>query len=159
MTAEAGLSLEDYLQHCALTIHFTKKTNKIKMQFVKVWASRPSDRKKDCDAIARTVELSLKKTQEKLLEVMKAAWEDKQTPQNTWRKKFVKPEHLKTVSKFAKRGRLLIELLLGAIVLVDYCFEYTKTFNPSIKEEKTLVLIPPGLDTGLNPVGLESRAE
>jgi hypothetical protein len=139
MTAEAGLSLEDYLRHCALTIHFTKKTNEIKMKFVKVWASPPSDKKKDCDAIARTVELSFKKTQEKLLEVMKAAWEDKQTPQNNWRKKFVKPEHLKTVSKFAKRGRLLIELLLGAIVLVDYCIDYTKTFNPSIKEEKTLL--------------------
>jgi hypothetical protein len=109
------------------------------MKFVKVWASRSSDRKKDRDAIARTVEQSFKKTQEKLLEVMEAAWEDKQTPQNTWRKKLVKPEHLKTVSKFAKRGRLLIELLLGAIVLVDYCFDYTKTFNPSIKEEKTLL--------------------
>jgi hypothetical protein len=139
MTAEAGVSLEDYLRHCALTIHFTKKTNEIKMKFVKVWASRSSDRKKDRDAIARTVEQSFKKTQEKLLEVMEAAWEDKQTPQNTWRKKLVKPEHLKTVSKFAKRGRLLIELLLGAIVLVDYCFDYTKTFNPSIKEEKTLL--------------------
>lgn len=49
MTTEAGVTLSVYLKHLALTIHFRgPKTRKIiKLRFVKVWATPPSEKKQE----------------------------------------------------------------------------------------------------------------
>jgi hypothetical protein len=76
MTTEAQVTLSVYLKHLALTIHFSgSKRERIKLQLVKVWATPPKS--KDRKEIARSVELSFKRTRMKLLTVLKAIWRDK----------------------------------------------------------------------------------
>jgi hypothetical protein len=126
MTTEAGVTLSVYLKHLALTIHFSgPKTRKIiKLRFVKVWATPPSDKnKKDREETAQSVELSFMRTRMKLLTVLKAIWRDKSKPDGAPRPKI--PDHLRSIVKFGEKGKQLTELLLAAIVIVDYCLEFT----------------------------------
>jgi hypothetical protein len=138
MTAEADVPLLEYMRHLALTIHFSKPNREIKLKFIKVWATPPTDRSSDKEAFARTVELSFKKTRMKLLKVLKAAWEDKTMPVGAPRNRgFIIPDHLKSIVKFGRRGRQLIELLLAATIVVDYCLDFTT--QPLPENTRTLL--------------------
>ena len=122
MTTEAQVTLSEYLKHLALTIHFSgPKKERIKLQFVKVWATPPKSN--DQDGIARSVELSFERTRMKLLTVLKAIWKDKSKSDGAPRQKM--PDYLQSIIKFREKGHHLTELILTAIVLVDYCLELT----------------------------------
>jgi hypothetical protein len=122
MTTEAQVTLSEYLKHLALTIHFSgPKKERIKLQFVKVWATPPKSN--DQDGIARSVELSFERTRMKLLTVLKAIWKDKSKSDGAPRQKM--PDYLQSIIQFKEKGHHLTELILTAIVLVDYCLELT----------------------------------
>ena len=123
VTTEAQqVTLSECLKHLALTMHFNRpEKERIKLQFVKVWATPPKS--KDREGTAQTVELSFRRTRMKLLTVLKAIWRDKSKPDGEPRQKM--PDHLLSILKFGVRGRQLTELLLAAIVIVDRCLEFT----------------------------------
>jgi len=123
MSSEANLRLQEYLEHMALTIRFSKNKNKvIHLAFSKVWVSKKKDKVDE-----KYMDLSFKKTRVKLLQILNAAWEDKAESGEGYRRRKgpIIPDHLKTIEKFASRGKRLCELLLCAVVLCDYCLNYT----------------------------------
>ena len=138
MTAEAGVPLLKYMKHLALTIHFSKDNKEIKLKFIKVWTTPFSNKISDK---ARAVELSFKKTRMKLLTVLQAAWEDKTKVIGAAAKQGISvPDHLRSINKFAHRGKQLLELLLAATVLVDYCLDFTATIKSTRKKNSRTIL-------------------
>jgi hypothetical protein len=140
MTTEAKVTLPQYMKHLALTIRFSKPEKEIKLKFVKVWTTPPSNNRYDREGTARTVELSFYETRMKLLRSLQAIWEDKTLPDGVPRKrKFDLPGHLRNIIKFQKKGRQLTELILAATVIVDYCLEYTT--SPERNEKPLLAFV------------------
>jgi hypothetical protein len=117
MTTEAKIDLTNYLTHVALTLRFDRETKEIKLKFVKVWSPNVHGNKFIPD-----ISLKFKETQQRLLQVMVASWDDKVTIQGNINKnkKPDRPHYLTSIREFAKKGTNLVELLLASVVIVSY---------------------------------------
>lgn len=126
MTSEAGISLAKCVKHLALTLRFAKPNHEIRLIFCKVWANPPTERSKKKEQVAHLVMMSFQQTQGRLHEVLKAAWSDKTSNSGPLkRREKDTPDYLKSIKTFVHQGRNLTELLIAAIVLVDYCLDVT----------------------------------
>jgi hypothetical protein len=133
ITAEANLGIQQYLNSLALLLSFQKGNKQIRLSFERVFTLSKIDKvdeRKQKQTVQATM-LSFKQTQLKLLTVLKCVWQDQcDNQEKLKRKQREPPQYLKTISKFMKRGKQLVELLMAASILVNYCLPLDNKSTP-----------------------------